>query len=171
MTSERTRFRKIARQIDKAQLVRLTKGVYVDPEDLVGLDGDFYRVSLICRKPSAICLLSALQYYGLTEQIFGGVWILVPYKRTPPRSKSIRVVRSRAPRFRTGITNKKTFRITNVERSIVDTFTYSRRLGIDTAVQALKKAIENRMTTKEKVFLMAKKLNKLKKILPYLESL
>lgn len=171
MASRRTKFRKLALKINSAQLVRLNRGVYALPYDLEGLEGDFYKASLVCGKPSAICLLSALQYYGLTEQIFGGIWVLVPYTRTPTKSKFIRVVRSRAPHFRTGIRREKKFRITNIERTLVDTFVYSRQVGIGTAVFALKKAIQTKITTKEKVFLMAKKLKQVKLLLPYLESL
>lgn len=103
--------------------------------------------------------------------MFGGVWILIPYSSTPPKSKFIRAIRSRSPFFRTGIKTEQKFRITNIERTIVDAFRYSRHVGIATAVHALKSAIIEKMTTKEKVYLMAKKLNAEKKILPYLESI
>jgi predicted transcriptional regulator of viral defense system len=170
MTSRRTKFRRIAEEIESGQMIRLAKGAYAAPKDLEGLEGDFYRASLLCGKPSVICLFSALQYHGLSEQMFGGVWVLAPYSKTILKSKSIRLVRSRTPYFRIGINHECKFRITNVERTIVDTFRYSRQVGVATAVQALKNALREKITTKEKVFLMAKKLNATKKILPYLES-
>lgn len=171
MASLRTSYRRLAKKVKADQVIRLRRGVYVSPRSIEGLEGDFYRASLVCGRPSVICLFSALQYHGLSEQIFGGVWILIPYSRTPPKAKSVRAVRSRSPHFRTGITNEKKFRITNIERTLVDAFRYSRQVGISTAVQALKIAYKGKLTTKEKVFLMAKKLNAEKKILPYLESL
>ena len=76
--SSSTQYRKLAEKIRNEQLVPLAKGVYASPESIEGLEGDFYRASLICGRPSVISLHSALQYYGLTEQIFGGVWILIP---------------------------------------------------------------------------------------------
>ncbi len=171
MASSRTKYRKIAEKITSGDLVRVGKGVYAKPSDLEGLDGDFYRATLLCGHPSAICLLSALKYYGLSEQIFGGTWVLLPYTAYLTRKKVLRPVRSRRPQWKTGIISKSKFKITTLERTLVDVFRYHRLIGIPSAIDALKRALKEKQTTKSKVFEMAKKLNYSKQILPYLEAL
>src|SRR3989338_6165258 len=138
MPSLRTKYRKISTQISSGKKVRVGKGIYADPQDLEGLEGDFYRATLLCGKPSLICLLSALKFHGLSEQVFGGTWILLPYNSYLPRKKVLRAVRSRRPFCKTGIISTPKFKITNIEKTIVDCFRYQRLVGVSTAIEALK---------------------------------
>ncbi|PWU17894.1 MAG: hypothetical protein C5B49_08090 [Bdellovibrio sp.] len=169
--SVRTKYRNLAKQIQNGEVVRLSKGVYASPKDIEGIEGDFFRATRIVGKPSSICLISALKFYGLTEQMFGGIWILVPYARSAPPARSLRTVRSRSPHFRIGIVDHGQFRITDLERTIVDCFRYSRMVGMTTAVSALKQVIADGLTTRDKVYAMARRLRVEKKVIPYLESL
>ncbi len=61
-----------------AQVLRLSRGVYV----LSGADLDdeslFRAATMRIEGPSAVCLLSALAFYGITDQIPKKVWLLVP---------------------------------------------------------------------------------------------
>ena len=171
MPSTRTTYRKLVAKLTSGELVRVGKGIYAKPTDLEGIEGDFYRATLLCGKKSTICLLSALNFYGLSEQLFGGVWILVPYTSYVPRKKFLRVIRSRSPHWVMGIRSTSRYKITNIERSIVDAFRYQRLVGISTAIYALKTALKENQTTKAKVYDMAKKLGVAKRLLPYLETL
>lgn len=171
MPSTRTKYRKLAEKLSSGELVRVGKGIYAKPADLEGIEGDFHRATLLCGKKSTICLLSALNFYGLSEQLFGGVWVLVPYTSYAPRKKFLRVIRSRSPHWRIGIRSTPRYKITNIERSIVDAFRYQRLIGVSTAIYALKTALTENQTTKTKIYDMAKKLGAAKHILPYLESL
>jgi len=171
MASKRTKYRQLSKRLRAGELVRIANGVYAHPAELEGLEGDFYRATLLVGKNSAICLLSALQFYGLSEQMFGGTWILISYSHSKPRSRSIHAVRSRSPHFKTGIVSKGKFRITTIERTIVDAFRYKRLTGVSTAVDAMKKALSEGLTNREKLFLMAKKLGAYRQMLPYLEAL
>ncbi len=169
MPSTRTKYRKLAEQVETGELVRIQKGTYSKPEKLFDLEGDFYKATLLAGKQSAVCLASALQYYGLLEQIIGHTWILVSHKDRP-RSEKIKIVRSRQPKWKVGIVSHRTFSITNIERSIVDSFRYQKLVGIPTALHALKTALKEKQTTKSKIFDMAKKLGTEKRMIPYLES-
>lgn len=171
MPSNRTKYRKISENIASGEVVRVGQGVYAKPEDLDGIEGDFYRATLLCGKQSVICLLSALQYYGLSEQMFGGVWILLPYASYVPRKKFIRAVRSRRPHWKIGVVSTSRYKITSIERSVVDAFRYHRLIGISVAVYALKTALHEKQTTKNKIYDMAKKLGADKIIVPYLEAM
>lgn len=171
MPAKSTQYRKRVSQVASGILEKVARGIYADPKDLMDIEGDFYRATLICGKTSVICLGSALQYYGLSERLSGKTVIMVPYGSTPARNKRVRVVRSRSPRWRIGITKMPRFKITTVERSIVDAFRYWRLIGINEAVYALKVALKERQTTKTKIYDMAQKLKAQKIILPYLEAL
>ncbi len=99
MPSIRTKYRNLSKQVKAGKLIRIKKGLYSKPENLFDLEGDFYKATLITGKKSAICLASALQYYGLLEQIIGHTWILVSHKDRP-RSGKIKIVRSRQPKWK-----------------------------------------------------------------------
>lgn len=172
MPARSTRYRKTMKQVSSGELVKVAKGIYAKPEELMDIEGDFYRATLICGKTSAICLGSALQYYGLSERLSGKTVIMVPYHLSSvAKNKRVRVVRSRTPRWRTGITQMDRFKITTVERSIVDAFRYARLTGLNEAIYALKVALKERQTTKTKVYDMACALKAQKIMVPYLEAL
>lgn len=171
VASRSTLYRQTKKQIASGELEKVTRGVYAKTEDLMDIEGDFYRATLICGKTSAICLGSALQYYGLSERLSGKTIVMVPYESTPARNKRVRVVRSRNPRWRIGVQKMPRFKITTVERSIVDAFRYWRLTGINEAIYALKVALKERQTTKTKIYDMAKSLNCKKVLLPYLEAM
>lgn len=166
-----TKYRKLKKQVEAGVLIKVSKGLYAKPEDLMGIEGDFYRATLLCGKKSAICLGSALQYYGLSERLSGKTVILISHSVSAPRDVRIRAIRSRNPCWKIGIKKNTQFNITTVERSIVDAFRYYRLTGINEAVYALKVALKERQTTKSKIYDMAKLLKSQKLILPYLEAM
>lgn len=170
MTSERTKYRQKAKLIEEGKVIRLKRGLFMKPEELEGIEGDFYKATLLCGKPSAICLGSALQYYDLSERLTGKIQILIPYETTPPRSKSIKAIRSRNPEWNIGIIKKGKFAITSIERTIIDLFRYPKHFAISEAISVLKKALKEKKTSKNDIYNMAKKLDALKKLLPYLEA-
>lgn len=171
MASRATIYRKTMKQVGNGGLVRVAKGVYAKPEDLMDIEGDFYRATLLCGKTSAICLGSALQYYGLSERLSGKTTILVPHESSPPRNGRVRAIRSRKPLWKVGIEKMPRFKITTVERSVIDAFRYARLIGINEAIYALKMALKERQTTKSKLYDMACALKAQKVLLPYLEAM
>jgi predicted transcriptional regulator of viral defense system len=171
MSVQSTQYRKKMKKVASGELEKVAKGIYIRPEDLFGIEGDFYRATLVCGKISAICLGSALQYYGLSERLSGKTTILIPYNSSAPRNNRIRAIRSRNPQWKIGIVKMNRFKITSVERSIVDAFRYARLIGINEAVYALKVALKERQTTKAKIYDMARVLKAKKILLPYLESM
>ncbi len=171
MTSKRTLYRQRSQKLQQGEVIRLKRGVYVKPDELEGIEGDFYKATLLCGKPSAICLGSALQYYGLSERLTGKIQIIAPYETTPPRSKSVMMIRSRSPHWRIGIKKLGRFSITTVERTLVDMFRFPRHFPISDAIAIMKNALKEKRTSKNDIYNMAKKLDVLKKILPYLEAI
>lgn len=84
-----------------------------------------------------ICLISALNYYGLTDEKMREHWIAVPHANPRAHFPMTRIVRMR--NMTIGMQYKRIggieVKIFDPERSIIDAF---RLLDIETAVKALK---------------------------------
>lgn len=121
-------------------------------------------------KPSCICLLSALEYYNLTDQISQKIWVMVP-DSTRVRARDIRLFRCRHPKWGTAISKLDGFLITTVERTIIEALIYRRHVGLNTGIEALKKALREKKTTLKKIAETAIALNVYKRIRPIIEVL
>lgn len=110
------------------RVINATSGIALDFEELV------LTASSIPR--GAICLISALCYYNLTDQIMREYWVAVPNADKSPKRSHIRVIRMR--NMRLGLTTVKIgkykVKIFDRERTIVDAFRY---LSDEIAIKAL----------------------------------
>lgn len=155
----------------KEQVLRLSRGVYVLP----GMDLDnealFRAASMRIEGPSAVCLLSALEFYGLTDQIPKKVWLLVPENKHTAH-KDIRLFRRNDPKWRVGIVGQPTdgYQITSLERTIVDALVFKRIVGVNLGIAALKAALAQQKTTLDKILKIAKELRVDHQIMSYLEA-
>ncbi len=152
--------------IEAGHLKRLQRGVYLKQETenyAQGICEVFEAATLLVGAPSAICLHSALHYYGLDHDIPEKCWIMVPFTKRCAH-KSIRVYRSRNPRWDIGINSQDGFQITTLERTLVDALTNPRAIELDQAIAALKVALDKNLTDFHKIIAMAGKLNLVNKI-------
>lgn len=152
------------------QVLRLSRGVYVLPGLDLNDEALFRAASMRIDGPSAVCLLSALAFYGLTDQIPKKVWLLVPeHKHTA--HKDIRLLRRHKPQWKVGIVHVAGgYKITSVERSIVDALVFKRIIGVNIGISALKMALAQKKTTLDKILKMAKELHVDHQIINYLEA-
>ncbi len=162
--------RSVRKLVTDGQCYTVAKGIYM-PSDLdYNEENQFKTATLIVGQKSAICLLSALSIYGLTDQIPRQTWVIVPgTKRTQERS--LKILRMKDPQWDVGINKKSEYSITSVERTIVEAFFYKRMLGTNVAVESLREGIRKKLTTASKVIDMAKKLGCVHRLLPYLEAM
>lgn len=84
-----------------------------------------------------VCLISALCFYRLTDQVMRESWVAVPHKQRAPRRDNVRIVRMRNVTL--GVVPLKlgeyTINIFDRERCVVDAFRY---LDNEVAIKALK---------------------------------
>jgi len=90
-----------------------------------------------------VCLISALSYYQLTDEIPRQHWIAIPHKAGAIRRHGVRVVRMRNIRLgrkplRLG---RLLIKIFDRERCVVDAFRY---LGPEVAIKALRAYLRDR---------------------------
>ncbi len=89
-----------------------------------------------------ICLISALCYYDLTDQIMREVWIAVPHKSYPPKRPNTKIVRMRNITLgRNKITlGEYSVHIFNRERCVIDAFRY---LSKEIAIKAIQRYFQS----------------------------
>lgn len=161
----------LTRMIKAGVLTRLTRGVYqvVTSEEDTG-ENQYRAATLRCGMPSAITLLSALEYYHLTDLIPKKTWVLVPHEKRV-LSNQMKLVRSRDPKWNIGIRKEKGYWITSLERTLIDGLIYKRIIGSQTALDAIKQAIVQKKVKLGNLYDMAKKMGVEHRIRPYIEAL
>ena len=135
-------------------------------------------IMIAAKVPQAVfCLLTALQFYGLTTQLPRKVWIAMLQKSHVPKIDypPIKMVLYSGKAFSSGVESYKkrkvTIRVYSIEKTIVDCFKHRNKIGIDVAIEALKDAKEKQKVSTEKLWKFAKICRVTNVMRPYLESL
>lgn len=157
--------------VNKGEIERLQRGVYRFTEDTSTLApqwADLYRAAIT--NSGVVCLLSALDVYGLTDEFVDEHWIAIENQRGQLHQPSVRFVRVRDIQFEQVKKDIDGFSlpIFSVERTLVDSF---RLLDKETALKALKDYCQGQAGTPNysKLHQCAKRLHM--DIQPYLESM
>jgi len=166
----------LKRAVERGQVVRRGRGVYVKPDHAATRHTDIAAVG--ARTPKAvICLVSALEYHGLTTQVPHAVWIMIQKSAHRPTSTTpaLRVVRASGPALTTGVEKHKiegvAVQMTTPAKTVADCFRYRDTVGIDVAVEALRDCLRKRKATPSDIFEMAKVDRVARVMRPYLEAL
>ena len=160
----------IQRQLKAGTLERLSRGVYRYPEEDINDEDQFRVATLRLGGDSAVCLVSALAFYGLTDIIPRIVWLLVPVEKHT-RFTGVRLFRKREPRFNIGIVRHRGYAITSIERTLAESLLERKRIGTNIAAEAIRKAILQKKTTLSKVLDIAIELGFGDRIRPYIEAM
>lgn len=127
----------------KGLLERLHPGVYHSSTYELQVDFEWEGLAQgIATIPGGvICLISALCYHRLTDQVMRECWIAVPHQQRAPKRANTRIVRMR--NMELGLTEVQLgefkVRIFDRERSIVDAFRY---LDEEIAIKSLKRYLQ-----------------------------
>jgi len=161
---------------DAGELEQLSRGLY-RLADLPPL-GNPDLVAVALKVPNGvICLISALAYHELTTQIPHEVYLALPRGAEPPRLDypPVRTLWFTGEAFTEGIVAHKVdgvpVRIYDVEKTLADCFKYRNKVGLDTAVEALKRYVANRRVKIDRLMAYARICRVEKVIRPYLEAL
>jgi len=160
--------REIQASYEARQIERVARGVYQSVESEFSEDDLLQSAVLRVGLPSAICLISALVHYHLTDIIPRKVWIMVPASKHTTHG-DLKLLRTRSPAWQVGIIQENGFQVTSLERTIIDCFIYRRLVGVNTFLDALKMAIEQKRTSPGKILDMAIELKVDHRVRPYLE--
>ncbi len=147
----------LSRLVKAGKLIRLEHGLFQHPEAKIDpSELDFAIACAKLGKESVIGGLSALYRYGLVSQVPDQIWILVPafVKSNNPLYRCVRTKQN----LTLGVINYRLYRITNIERTLIEALKYSTKIGASLAVGAVRKAVEEGKTTEKKLHEMAKQL-------------
>ncbi len=129
--------------LDRGVLERLSRGLYRLAE-LPPL-GNPDLIPVAVKVPEGvICLVSALAFYGLTTQIPHEVYVALTRGSEPPRldHPPIRVFWFTRRSFSAGIETHEVdnvlVRVYGPEKTLADCFKYRNKIGLDTAIEALR---------------------------------
>jgi len=154
--------RMLAYFCQKGQIEKVSRGIYKIKD--IDFDSAFewedLAITALSIPNGVICLISALCYYGLTDEIMREFWIAIPHATTSPSRENARIVRMRNISFgqTTVKIGSRKIKIFDRERTVVDSFRY---LDKETALKALHaylKANNDRKPDIDKLLKYAKKL-------------
>jgi predicted transcriptional regulator of viral defense system len=155
---------------------RPARGIYVLADAKVTENQSLVEACL--RVPrGVVCLLSALRFHHLTTQSPFETWLAIDSKARLPRIDypPIRFVRFSRAALTDGIEDhrvqKKTIRVTNPARTVVDCFVYRNKIGLDVALEALRDCRRNKRATMDQLHAAAQARRMGNVMRPYLESL
>jgi predicted transcriptional regulator of viral defense system len=159
----------LSRLATSGKIIRLEHGLYIHPH--AGLDPLELDFAIACAKfgpKSAIGGISALFRHQLISQVPNQIWVIVPAssKTRNPLYRCIRTKNSPA----VGIEDHGIYRITNLERSIIEAFQFSGKIGLEIAISAARHAVHHGLTTDKKLQTMGNQLGAINPFNKYWEA-
>jgi predicted transcriptional regulator of viral defense system len=160
---------------DEGQLVQTARGLYQLPDARLSTAHSLAEAARILPR-GVVCLLSALQYHGLTTQTPYEVWMILASKDWAPKNPpvSIKVVRASGEALAAGIERHAIERvpvpITIPAKTVADCFKYRNKIGLDVAIEALKDCLRLRRATADELWRYAAICRVQNVIRPYIET-
>lgn len=166
----------LARLIRDGVVTRPARGLYQLADGAVDARRTLAEAAALVPK-GVICLISALQFHGLTLQMPSSVWMAI--KRTAWRPRIdyplIRFVRFSESALNEGIQRHQIegidVAITDPARTIVDCFRYRTKIGIDVAIEGLREGLRQRKATSDQLWQYATKARVWSTLKPYVEAI
>ena len=166
----------IARLVRRGEVIRLTRGLYQLSGYKVAAAHSLVEATKQVPR-GVICLLSALQYHGLTTQLPSRVWIAIDRNAWKPTAQHppLRVLRFGGKALTVGVEIHTIEGIAvpvyGVAKTVVDCFRYRNKIGLDVALEALRESLRKRRCAPNELWRLAHELRILSVMKPYLEAM
>jgi predicted transcriptional regulator of viral defense system len=166
----------MTRMANDGEVVRLARGLYqlADAE----LDAQHSLAEAAARVPQGIiCLVSALAFHGLTDQLPRKVWIAIGVSDWAPEPSSppLRIVRMTnallGDSVETHTIESVRVKVFSIAKTIADCFRHRRSVGLSIALEGLQEALRQRKVTPAAMSRQAAKSGVATVMRPYLEAL
>ncbi|MEN9556350.1 MAG: hypothetical protein RLZZ232_2636 [Planctomycetota bacterium] len=165
----------LSRLVADGVLVRPGRGLYVLSDDAPTEHRSLVEATRLV--PSGvICLLSALQFHGLTTQAPFEVWLAIDHKARMPKSESpsLRIVRFTGLALSYGIEEHilegARVRVYSVAKTVTDCFKFRNKIGLDVAIEALRDCLRQKKANRDELWDAAKVCRMTNVMQPYLEA-
>ena len=158
------------RLVKEGKIKKLSKGLFLHPNAKVDYDTLDFTIAQATFGPKAVIGgLTALFEYRLIEQVPQQTWVLVP-PTIRSKNRRYRVVRTRtSPRI--GVDDHGSYRMTSIERTLIESLRYAKKIGLSTAFKAIRTALVEKKTTHAKLSKMAKDMDLLSLIARHWEAI
>ena len=165
----------LTRLIAAGLLDRVGRGLYRLPGHPISEHEGLMVVAT--KAPQAVfCLLTALQFHGLTTQLPRQVWIAMPRGSHSPRIDypPIRMVQMAGRAHLSGVEehlcNEVKVRFYSPAKTVVDCFKHRNKIGLDVALEALKDAWRTRKASADDLWRYAQDCRVATVMRPYMEA-
>lgn len=124
-----------------------------------------------------VCLLSALQFHGLTTQLPFEVWLAIDVKAHRPQGDlpPLRICRFSKASLDFGVQKHKIgsshVKVYSPAKTVADCFKYRGKIGLDVAIEALRAVWSKKKSSMDDLHKAAKACRVANIMRPYLESL
>ena len=166
----------IARAVRAGMVVRAARGLYQLPDSELDLESTLAEASK--RVPrGVICMISALAFHQLTDQMPRKVWMAIGARDWEPSVEypPLRIVRFRSPYLEYGIERHVISGVDvpvySIPKSLADAFRSRRFVGRSVAIECLRNAVEERKATPAEIAQAARDCGAWKQMQPYLEAI
>ena len=158
------------------EVLRLARGLYQLPDS--ELDANHSLAEIAKRTPKAvICLVSALAFHGLTDQLPRQIWVAIGHKDWAPQpdGPTIRIVRFTdrllAEDVETHRIEGVPVKVFGIAKTIADCFRYRNKIGLSVAIEGLQEALRQGKATAGEIANQAQRGGVATVIRPYIEAL
>ena len=158
------------------QLTKASRGLYRLAE--ASLSENEGLAIVAARAPHAVfCLLTALQFHGLTTQLPRQVWIAMPKGSHVPTMEypPVKLIQYSGDAFTQGIETHRVdqvdIRVYSIAKTVADCFKHRNKIGLDVALEALKDARSQKKASADDLWRYAKICRVANVMRPYLEAI
>ena len=166
----------IGRMVRGGDVIRLARGLYQLPD--VPLDANHSLAEAAKRVPrGVVCLVSALSYHELTDQLPRAVWMAIGTKDWMPKEgrPKMRIVRFTDALLTDDVLTvhieNVPVKVFGVAKTIADCFRHRRKVGQAVALEGLQEALRQRKASPAEIARHAERGGVATVVRPYLEAL
>ena len=166
----------LTRMTASGQLEKVGRGLYRLPGAHVSEHETLTAVA--AKVPQAVfCLLTALQFHGLTTQLPRQVWIAMPRGSHVPRLDypPVKMVQFTGEAYTEGVEvferDQMPLRVYGVAKTVADCFKHRNKIGLDVALEALRDARSQKKASADDLWHFAKICRVANVMRPYLEAI
>lgn len=166
----------VSRMERDGEVIRLARGLYQLPNAL--LDAHHSLAEAAKRLPrGVICLVSALAFHGLTDQLPKKVWMAIGKSDWTPKANGVPI---RVVRFTDSLLSESveiheiegvSVKVFGVAKTVADCFRHRSKIGLTVAIEGLQEALRQRKATPAEIARQADRGGVSTVIRPYLEAL
>jgi predicted transcriptional regulator of viral defense system len=166
----------LTRMAASGQLEKVGRGLYRLP----GANASEHETltAVATRVPQAVfCLLTALQFHGLTTQLPRQVWIAMPRGSHVPKLDypPVKMVQFTGEAYTEGVEvferDQVFLRVYGVAKTVADCFKHRNKIGLDVALEALRDARSQKKASADDLWHFAKICRVANVMRPYLEAI